>query len=87
MSEKKYVLFHGNELVVEEKNDNHGLAIYTSSPLGKRMLHTDKDNYVIDKFEDASGEEVQGLTFEALKISGTGSITPCLNVGKEWVFR
>lgn len=71
-------------MVVENKDDTHGLAIYSSSPLGKRMKHTEDNDYVIDEFIH-DGDKVKGTTFEKLNL--LGAITPVLNVGKEWVFR
>lgn len=85
MEEEKYILFHGKNMVVEKKSDTHGLAIYSSSPLGKRMQHTNNNDYVIDEFTHDGGEVKKGTTFEKLKLFG--AITPVLNVGKEWVFR
>ena len=85
--EEKYILFHRENMVVENNEDTHGLAIYSSSPLGKRMQHTEGNDYVIDEYIHDNGEVKKGTTFEKLELKGAGAITPVLNVGKEWVFR
>lgn len=85
MEEEKYILFHGENMVVENENDTHGFAIYSSSPLGKRMQYTNNNDYVIDEFKHDDDEVKRGTTFEKLDLSD--AITPVLNVGKEWVFR
>ena len=83
----KFLLYHGDKLVVENQDDSHGYAIYSSSPLGKTLLKVARDGIsrwvLVEDILDDSGRG----PFEKLQGSTSNMIQQVLNVGKEWVFR